>query len=109
MKEVLEQDVLAGDRVEKRLIPREYIDEFGANHLYMYSHPEGYRSCYIIVEGCPRILDLINHNTLGNLDILNDLYSNVFFDEFSELFVVSAGIDYVIAVEDDPVLSLQIL
>jgi hypothetical protein len=62
MKQVLLENMLAGERVEKRLIPKEYTDERGVNHLYRYSHPEGYRSCYIIVEGCPRILDLMDHN-----------------------------------------------
>jgi hypothetical protein len=32
------------------------------NNLYRYSHPEGFRSCYTIVEECPRILDLMSHS-----------------------------------------------
>jgi hypothetical protein len=29
--------------------------------LYRYNHPEGYRSCYTIVNKCPRILDILPH------------------------------------------------
>jgi hypothetical protein len=66
MKNVLEENMYAGNIIEKKLIPTYYISRYGVNNLYRYSHPEGFRSCYIIFneEGvgvCPHILDIMSH------------------------------------------------
>jgi len=61
MADVLKENKFAGDLVEKSKIPEFYKDKYGVNNLYRYSHPEGYRSCYTILDRCPRILDLKSH------------------------------------------------
>jgi hypothetical protein len=43
------------------------VNRAGVNNLYHYDHPEGFRSCYTLVEFegfgvCPLILDLKDHN-----------------------------------------------
>ena len=67
MKTVLTENMYAGDLVPKNLIPQKYTTTYGVNNLYRYSHPEGYRSCYTILnrEGigvCPHILDIMDHD-----------------------------------------------
>ena len=48
MKSVLKENMLAGDRIRKKQIPRHYVGRYGVNNLYRYDHPEGYRSCYTL-------------------------------------------------------------
>ncbi|MFB0514023.1 MAG: hypothetical protein ACETVQ_00450 [Candidatus Bathyarchaeia archaeon] len=66
METVLLENMFAGQLVKKRQIPSHYIRRYGVNNLFRYRHPEGYRSCYTIlnVEGhgvCPVILDIMSH------------------------------------------------
>ena len=66
MEAVLKENMFAGESIPKRQIPAFYIDRYGVNNLYRYSHPEGYRSCYTLVnvQGlgvCPLILDIRTH------------------------------------------------
>lgn len=61
MKTVLKEHMYSGELIKKNLIPKYYIEKFGVHHLYRYDHPEGHRSCYAIVEGCPRIFDIMTH------------------------------------------------
>ena len=62
MIEVLKENMYAGEQVKKSQIPKQYKDRFGVNNLYRYGHPEGFRSCYSIVEGCTVIFDLMSHD-----------------------------------------------
>ena len=62
MMDILKENMYAGEQVKKSLIPKEYRERFGVNNLYRYSHPEAFRSCYTIVEGCSVILDLMTHD-----------------------------------------------
>lgn len=61
MADVLEENKFAGELIRKSQIPRIYVEQFKVNNLYRYSHPEGYRSCYTILNECPHILDLKSH------------------------------------------------
>lgn len=67
MGDILKGNMLAGDPIRKRLIPRYYLTRYGVNNLYRYEHPEGYRSCYTLicfdeVGVCPIILDIMSHS-----------------------------------------------
>ena len=67
MELVLKGNMFAGERVRKRQIPDHYTKRYGVNNLYHYSHPEGFRSCYVLVDFdglgvCPLILDLKDHD-----------------------------------------------
>jgi hypothetical protein len=60
------EDMYAGDLIGKKLIPSFYVNRYGVNNLYHYTHPEGFRSCYTIfkengVGVCPHILDIMSH------------------------------------------------
>jgi hypothetical protein len=66
MTKVLKEHMYAGDIIGKKLIPNYYINRYGVNNLYRYSHPEGFRSCYTVFneEGigvCPHVLDIMSH------------------------------------------------
>jgi len=66
MKDKLLFNMLSGDSIQKRRIPKYYRVRYGVNNLFRFEHPEGYRSCYTLVsiEGvgvCPIILDLLSH------------------------------------------------
>lgn len=61
MAEALEENKFAGELIRKSQIPKIYVEEYKVNNLYRYSHPEGYRSCYTIINKCPHILDLMSH------------------------------------------------
>jgi hypothetical protein len=61
MKVVLGENMYAGEQIRKSQIPKQYILCYGVNNLYRYSHPEGFRSCYTILKGCPVILNIMSH------------------------------------------------
>lgn len=61
MAAVLKQNKLAGEQIGKSRIPKHYFRKYGVSNLYRYDHSEGYRSCYTIVNKCPRILDILPH------------------------------------------------
>lgn len=61
MDDTLKENMFAGEQVQKMLIPRHYVERYGINNLYRYQHPEGYRSCYTLVNYpgvgvCPLVL-----------------------------------------------------
>lgn len=58
---VLKENKLAGEQIGKSKIPQYYVRRHGVNNLYRYDHPEGYRSCYTIVNKCPLVLDINAH------------------------------------------------
>lgn len=62
MKEVLKENKFAGEQIRKSQIPKRYIEKYGVNNLYRYDHPEGYRSCYTIVNRCPVVFDVVPHS-----------------------------------------------
>ena len=62
MKDTLTENMYAGELIRKSQIPRYYVDRYGVNNLYRYSHPEGFRSVYTILNGCPYILDIMSHS-----------------------------------------------
>jgi hypothetical protein len=61
MAAVLKENKFAGEQMGKSKIPQHYTKNYGVNNLYRYDHPEGYRSCYTIVNKCPRVLDIMSH------------------------------------------------
>jgi len=66
MDDVLKENMFASEQVQKRLIPRHYVERYGVNNLYRYRHPEAYRSCYTLVNYpgvgvCPLVIDLLSH------------------------------------------------
>ena len=61
MKTVLMENMYAGELIRKSQIPKQYFDRYGINNLYRYSHPEGFRSCYTILNGYPYILNIMSH------------------------------------------------
>lgn len=76
MKTTLRQHIWSVNLVRKKLIPKYYKRKYDVeNSLYVYDHPEGYRSCYTIIGSkelyikmglkdlgtCPLILDLMPH------------------------------------------------
>ncbi len=68
MKSVLKGNMFAGNHIKKKLTPQHYIRRYGvSNNLYRYEHPEGFRSCYALLDYdglgvCPLILDLKTHS-----------------------------------------------
>lgn len=42
MREVLKENMYAGELIRKSQIPKQYVDRYGVNNLYRYSHPEGF-------------------------------------------------------------------
>ncbi len=61
MADVLKENKFAGELIRKSQIPERYVRQHGVDNLYRYGHPEGYRSCYTIMDKCPHILDLMSH------------------------------------------------
>lgn len=61
MADTLKENKFAGELIKKSQIPQVYVERFNVNNLYRYGHPEGYRSCYTILNECPHILDLMSH------------------------------------------------
>jgi len=60
MAVVLKENKFAGEPLKKSQIPRSYIEQYQVNNLFRYGHPEGYRSCYTIVNFCPHTLDIMS-------------------------------------------------
>lgn len=56
----------AGEKIQEDRIPPHYISVYGVNNLYRYGHPEGFRSCYTLLDMedgkiCGWILDIMTH------------------------------------------------
>jgi hypothetical protein len=62
MSDTLKENMYAGELIQKHMIPNYYVEKYGVNHLFRYGHPEGYRSCYWVVQGSTCILDLMSHD-----------------------------------------------
>lgn len=55
----LKQNVFCGERIKKRLIPKEYIKKYGIDNLSWYKLPQGWRLVYSIVANNVEIIALI--------------------------------------------------
>ena len=75
MAVVLKENKFAGEPLKKSQIPRSYIEQYQVNNLFRYGHPEGYRSCYTIVNFCPHILDVMSHKEYDDLRVQNNVTS----------------------------------
>lgn len=62
---------LKGDKIEKKLWPKKYIDEHGIRNLFRYPLHEGYRLMYTLVSDNKSttsvILNAIDHDTYDDL------------------------------------------
>ena|SRR3989344_2928734 len=45
----LKENAFCGDKIEKRLIPREYIKKYSIDNLWWYPLPDGWRLVYSII------------------------------------------------------------
>ncbi len=61
MRDVLLTNIFAGEQIQKSRIPSFYRSNFDVKNLFRYSHPEGHRSCYAIVQRSVLIIDLMSH------------------------------------------------
>lgn len=67
MRDVLMENRLAGNGVEKKKIPKYYLNTYGVTNLYRYEFSGGYRACYTLqkLENgtgiCAVILELMDH------------------------------------------------
>ncbi len=61
----------AGDKLEKQLWPKDYINKYGINNLFRYQLPSGYRMIYTIMGDSKQIvcsiLDVLNHKDYDKL------------------------------------------
>lgn len=48
MKDILLENRMAGEGVQKNIIPRYYLDKYGVDNLYRYRFPKGFRACYTV-------------------------------------------------------------
>lgn len=67
MADVLRENKFAGDLIERKKIPKFYLEHFRVNNLYRYEHPEGHRSCYTVLNECPHILDIMTHDEYSKI------------------------------------------
>lgn len=62
----LQEDATCGIKIQQRLIPKEWIKQFGIDNLYKYNLPNGWRLFYSLigneVEVIAIILRFMNHN-----------------------------------------------
>ncbi len=67
----LKENIFAGDKIPKDRIPKLYLVKYGLHHLYHYTHPEHYRSSYMILnEGKGQfvlVIDLLNHHDYNKI------------------------------------------
>lgn len=55
----LKENVFFGEKIEKRLIPREYIQKYSIDNLWWCPLPEGWRLVYSIATNQSEILAVI--------------------------------------------------
>ncbi len=55
----LKENVFCGERIEKRLIPREYIQKYLKDNLWWYPLPDSWRLVYSIATNQSEILAII--------------------------------------------------
>jgi len=67
----LKQDAFAGRNVKKNLIPKELIQKFSINNLWIYNLPDGWRMLYSLtsseIEIIAVILDWMSHKDYERL------------------------------------------
>ena len=61
----LKENAFRGEKIEKRLIPKEYIQKYDLDNLWRFSLPEGWRLVYSIAtndsEFVAFIIEYFNH------------------------------------------------
>jgi len=55
----LEDNAFCGIQIQKRLIPKTYIEKYGIDNLWKYDLPKGWRLIYSVVKGEVQILSII--------------------------------------------------
>ncbi|WP_456475205.1 hypothetical protein [Candidatus Pyrohabitans sp.] len=55
----LQEDAFCGIQIPKRLIPKEYLKEYGINNLWKYNLPEGWRLLYSIAADEKNVVCII--------------------------------------------------
>lgn len=57
--EDLEENAFCGIQVQKKLIPKVYIEKYGIDNLWKYDLPKGWRLIYSVANGEIQILSII--------------------------------------------------
>ncbi len=57
--DLLADNPIAGNRIEKHLWPKKYIRKYGINNLFRYQLPSGYRMIYTLIGESKEIICLI--------------------------------------------------
>lgn len=68
--DLLKLDLFRGNKIEKKLWPKRYIDEHGINNLFRYQLPKGYRMLYTIVstdETICLLIEVLTHKEYDKL------------------------------------------
>src|SRR3989344_9519010 len=55
----LKENVFCGEKIEKRLIPKEYIRRYDIDNLWWYPLPDGWRLVYSIATNKSEVLAVI--------------------------------------------------
>ena len=55
----IEENAFCGIRIQKRLIPKIYIDKYGIDNLWKYDLPKGWRLIYSVANGEVCVLSII--------------------------------------------------
>jgi len=55
----LEENAFCGIQIQKKLIPKIYIEKYGIDNLWKYDLPKGWRLIYSVVNGEVQILSII--------------------------------------------------
>jgi len=55
----LEENAFCGIQIQKKLIPKVYIEKYGIDNLWKYDLPKGWRLIYSVVNGDVQILSII--------------------------------------------------
>ena len=57
--EDLEENAFCGIRIQKKLIPKVYIERYKIDNLWKYDLPKGWRLIYSVVNGEVKIVSII--------------------------------------------------
>ena len=68
----LKENAFCGIQIPKKLFPKEYVQKYGINNLWIYNLPNSWRMLYVItrsaeVEIIAAILDWMNHKDYEKL------------------------------------------
>ena len=55
----LEENAFCGIQIQKRLIPKLYIDKYGIDNLWKYDLPKGWRLIYSVTNNEVNVLSII--------------------------------------------------